>query len=321
MASFAKYLKKAADEAARKPAGERTGSDTGVRSAKSASVGEEKAEALMTEEELTAELERIENKYAVSDSGSAGGEVYERIEYDAPTDEELKSAAGTELSVWKDESLKAIEEDAEKRRAAAESAREENARTAAEAEAETEAEYADALRAFENDMIKRGLARSSVAAGGAAEIEESRASALTDARAAAAAENSRIEEELRDLEADRERALASFDIAYAAELAERMTEMAEERDRRLAEVIEYNNRLTEQERAETAEAAEGGTVRPGEVPDALRSAYNLEKYNAVRAYLSGMSADEARVRVRNDPVVRDSLSDYYYYKLYAEFGR
>ena len=79
------------------------------------------------------------------------------------------------------------------------------------------------------------------------------------------------------------------------------------------------SQLTEQERKELADSGSGGSS--AKVPDSRVSAYNLEKYETVRKYLSGLDADEARVRVRNDPVVRDALTDYYYYKLYAEFGK
>lgn len=308
MTSFAKYLKKAADDALK---AEKEKADSA--SAKGNPNSESKAEEVVTESELAAELDRINKKY------SSNGGTYERLEYDAPTDEEIKTAAQSGLSSWKNDSITSIEEDAERRRQDAESARRENERALFDAENEIGAEYDDASRSFDDDMVKRGLARSSVAAAGSAELEESRAAALSAARGAAAEENARIDDEIRSLETDRERALQSFDIEYAAKLTEEIAGLTEERDKRRQEVTEYNNELTEKEREELAESLENGTAI--NVPESGVSAYNLEKYEAVRKYLAGMDADEARVHVRNDPVVRDALTDYYYYKLYAEFGR
>lgn len=308
MTSFAKYLKKAADDALK---AEKEKADSA--SAKGNPNSESKAEEVVTESELAAELDRINKKY------SSNGGTYERLEYDAPTDEEIKTAAQSGLSSWKNDSITSIEEDAERRRQDAESARMENERALFDAENEIGAEYDDASRSFDDDMVKRGLARSSVAAAGSAELEESRAAALSAARGAAAEENARIDDEIRSLETDRERALQSFDIEYAAKLTEEIARLTEERDKRQQEVTEYNNELTEKEREELAESLENGTAI--NVPESGVSAYNLEKYEAVRKYLAGMDADEARVHVRNDPVVRDALTDYYYYKLYAEFGR
>ena len=313
MTSFSKYLKKAADDAI-KAAGEKTNEN----GSNGSSLGEKKADEVMTETELSTELDRIDKKYSVSSDGT-GGQVYERLEYDAPTDEEIKSAAESDLSSWKYDSLTSIEDDAARRRQDAETARKDNERALYEAESEIGAEYDDAVRSFGSDMIKRGLARSSVAAAGSAELEESRAAAISDARGAAAEEEARIDEEIKALEADRERALQSFDIEYAVKLTEKIAERTEEREKRQQEVTEYNNKLTEQERKELADSGSGGSS--AKVPDSLVSAYNLEKYETVRKYLSGLDADEARVRVRNDPVVRDALTDYYYYKLYAEFGK
>mgnify|MGYP001851329905 FL=1 len=313
MTSFSKYLKKAADDAI-KAAGEKTNEN----GSNGSSLNEKKADEVMTETELSTELDRIDKKYSVSGDGT-GGQVYERLEYDAPTDEEIKSAAESDLSSWKHDSLASIEDDAARRKQDAETARKDNERALYEAESEIGAEYDDAVRSFGSDMIKRGLARSSVAAAGSAELEESRAAAISDARGAAAEEEARIDEEIKALEADRERALQSFDIEYAVKLTEKIAERTEEREKRQQEVTEYNNKLTELERKELADSGSGGSS--AKVPDSLVSAYNLEKYETVRKYLSGLDADEARVRVRNDPVVRDALTDYYYYKLYAEFGK
>ena len=57
------------------------------------------------------------------------------------------------------------------------------------------------------------------------------------------------------------------------------------------------------------------------VPADRLADYYEAKYSVLREYLSGLSDEQARITVRNDPFVRESLSDYFYYMLYDEFGR
>ena len=53
--------------------------------------------------------------------------------------------------------------------------------------------------------------------------------------------------------------------------------------------------------------------------DPAASARNSAKYEAVRNYLLAMNKADAAEAVRTDDLVRGSLTDYYYYKLYNEF--
>lgn len=309
MTSYASYLKKAAEEAERGNA------------KKATATAEEKAEETFTKAELTAALEEIENEYVVKEDGELPeGVRYERIEYDEPTDAELLKTAEAELAAYREEELADIGKEADDRRAAANERKANAARTLAEEEERIAEDHGEAVRSLENDMLRRGLTRSSIASGGASELERGRADAVSEARLGAAEESAAADAELDALEKDMEKALNAFDIAYAARVAERMAELTEEREKKRNEAIEYNNKMAEKEREDALEAAGSGTLTAGEVPEELRGEYNEAKYEVVRRYLYSLDADAARVAVRNDPDIRNALSDYYYYRLYREFG-
>ena len=240
--------------------------------------------------------------------------------YDAPTDAEIIKNAQDELAGYRAESISDIKTDTENRISDALGRKADSYRDLSETESGISGDYATAVRAYEDDMAKRGLSRSSIAASEKAAIEESRAEALASARSAHAEEISRIDAEISGLEADMQKALNAFDIAYAARLTERIAELTEEREEKRIEALKYNNQMTEKERDDMLAIMGDESLLEGEVPEDMLASYYSEKYDVFRQYLSGMSADQARVAVRNDPFIRSSLSDYFYYRLYNEFG-
>ena len=316
MATYRSYLKKAAKDAERASAAE--------KKAERASAAEKKAESVMTEEEMKQALSEIDDRFVTSADDLPPPVEYDRIEYDAPTDEEIAEQAKESLEGYRTSSVAEIRDDAEERRKNAESEKLAAFEAARRAEKDAEEAYGTASRSLENDLIKRGLARSSVAAQESAAIEKDRAAAVTAARAAEDDELARIDSEINGLEADMNKALAAFDIAYAAELTERIAELTAEREEKRNEAIKYNNSLTEKERDDEfrlIEMTEDLVGKDGEVPADRLADYYEAKYSVLREYLSGLSDEQARITVRNDPFVRESLSDYFYYMLYDEFGR
>lgn len=294
------------------------------------SLDKEGANAL-TRDQLAKELERIEKEYqaALEDASSGGTELpevpkYDRLEYDAPTDEELAAQAESALSDYKNTGLGNIESETD----AAKKAKEEEKRAAAAA-AEKRAEavgagYDGAAVAFENDALKRGLARSSIAANKSAGLAAGKAEALAQAAADAEEAARGIESEIAALEAGRTKALDSFNIAYAAKLTEKIAALAEARDKKAAEVLKYNNSLLELERKAANERAELENKLNKDAPkvdtsEALGTRNNA-KYNAIRSYLSGLSKSDAAAALTNDANFRNALTDYYYYKLVNEFA-
>ena len=143
-------------------------------------------------------------------------------------------------------------------------------------------------------------------------------------------ERLRLDSELAALENERTRALDAFDIAYAARVTEKINELTAERTAREEEVLEYNNKLREQEKKDAEDRAELiADLREQALEASENDGVNAEqgegvnkaKYTAIHAYLSTLSRERAKEAVREDALIRNSLTDYYYYKLYNEYGR
>lgn len=284
-------------------------------------------------DKLEEELAKIDAEYDKAAGGSRLPDPpeYEKLVYDAPGDEEIAARAAEELEAERVAGVEKIESDSAAAKAAKETERTAAAERAEQTKREISDSYDAAVKAFASDALSRGLARSSVAVNKTAELESGRARALSEAAAEAEAAASAIDEELAALEAARVQALNSFDIAHAAKVTQRISELTEEREKRREEVLKYNNELLEQANKDARDKAAlesdlyteylNQLKLSGELgsSDPAASARNSAKYEAVRNYLLAMNKSDAAEAVRTDDLVRGSLTDYYYYKLYNEF--
>ena len=104
-----------------------------------------------------------------------------------------------------------------------------------------EESYNSAVRATDADAIKRGLARSSVAAIGRAEIEKEYLAKNAEISATYGKKIAELDKEIAALDGKLKSALDDFNLSYATRLNERITELKSERDKKVADVAEYNN--------------------------------------------------------------------------------
>lgn len=329
MASYAEYLRKAVkeDEEKRKAAensAEITAGGDKLAANVAAAAKSSAASTYMTESQLAGELNKIDDLYKVSASDSLPDPIeYERLEYDAPTDEEIEENAASALEDYRKTGIEDIENDSANRIEDKENERTAAKKTGEEAAAEAAARYEKAIGDFESDALKRGLARSSIALNKSEELQSEKVKALTDIRDSVNGELSRIDGEINALVSDREKALSDFNIAYAAKLTEKISELTEKRDEKQAEVLKYNNSLAEKEREDQLRMLElygKMSEQEGSVPESKLAEYYEAKYNVIREYLSGLDADKAAREIKDNPLLRNSVSDYFYYRLYNEFA-
>lgn len=327
MASYAEYLRKAVrdnEEKLRSASDRNTAAVPRSAEKTSAATSASDENKYVTESQLAAELNKIDDLYKVSASEGLPDPIhYERLEYDAPTDEEIAGNAAASLEDYRQSGIEEIENDSSNRLKDKENEKAATASAAEEAAVEAASRYDEAIGDFENDVLKRGLARSSIAANKSEQLQSGKAQALTDIRASAEAELARIDGEIAALGSDREKALADFDIAYAAKLTEKIADLTAERDEKQAEVLKYNNTLEEKEREDQFELLKlygDMSEQEGSVPEDKLAEYYEAKYNAIRGYLAGLDAEEAAREIKNNPLLRNSVSDYFYYRLYNEFA-
>lgn len=255
---------------------------------------------------------------------------YERLEYKERSDDELRESAESELSDYRNTGVKGIEKEMEALGEKYKTERENADKSYNEGVESTKKSYDEAKKATDNDMLRRGLARSSIAANKKAALESGEA----DAKARLYAEYSRqaneIESKINSLAAKREEAMSDFNLSYAARLTQRINELREARDKATAEAVKYNNTLAEKEYNAGVDKKMKESELYGEALSQRKSENELKKltdsdyaaiYTEVAARLREMNKNDARDFVLSNPELRASVSSSYYYKLYDEFCR
>ena len=257
--------------------------------------------------------------------------TYDRLEYNAPTDEELRQSAENELSDYKNKGTSGIDSEIETKKNKYEEDLSSAAAIKDEAERKTQEAYAAAVKNTDSDMLKRGIARSSIAANKRAALESESAETTSRLNEDYAKKVSEISEKISSLRFEREKALNDFNISYAAKLSERISELSAERDKKTAEALKYNNSLTEKEYGEKVDKemkesdlySEALSQKEKEEKLGEASGGNYGKvYAAIADKLISLNVNDARDIVLNNPRVRGAVGNtYYYYRLYDEFCR
>lgn len=260
--------------------------------------------------------------------------TYDRIEYDAPTDEQLAAAAEAELAAYKQAGQTAVENEHSATRAELETQKQAAAQKTQAQQKAIDLAYDRADKQTSDDALKRGVARSSIAVNRMADLAAARAdeqAAVSKAHADAVAA---LDGQIGGLETKRQQALDAFNISLAAKLTERINALKSDRASKQSEATKYNNSLTEKESDAARDKLKQESALYSEQLKQIEKEHELEKkygtqseqryqaaYALLRDALSDMSPSEARNAVRNDEFFTNNLSQYWYYKLYNEFAR
>lgn len=246
--------------------------------------------------ELYEKLKEIDKKYSESGNSSSGTykkPEYTKLEYDALTDEEIRSDAETLADKEYNERKKKLENEYLEKLKVLDSSRNQISDSAEDVKKGIEESYSTALKDVGNSLLKRGLARSSVAANLESGIMEGQAAALASAAADLNGRLAGLEKEITDLNSEREKALSELDIARAASVTERINNLKAERDEKMKEAVKYNNTI-EEKIAEyekyLSEQKENSSVSDN---NSYKNSAEKEKISYLKNYFKGLSKKQA----------------------------
>ncbi len=106
--------------------------------------------------------------------------------------------------------------------------------------------YDELKEKVNNDSIRRGLGRSSIATNRIDELDKQHASSATEAEKAYIGSLAKIESEISSLEREKDDALEQLDLKVAAQLEESISNLKAERDKTVEEYEKYNNEVRKQ---------------------------------------------------------------------------
>lgn len=230
---------------------------------------------------------------------------YEELSYTPLTDDEIRQYAAAALAEYKLAGAKQIKDSAE-RNAADLAASKSGLETAAQKkQQEIDAVYDSAKQSSSNDALKRGLARSSIIINKLGALENGKAQAKTDTAQSLFDGIAEIDGKLNRLETEKLDALDEFDIVYAAKLSQEIQKLNEERQKRMDDVIKYNNELKAAEAkygldyAKTDSALDqdaysrNAEIAEKDLLSKMQQSVYEQKYGVVSEYLYNMKPADA----------------------------
>lgn len=180
----------------------------------------------------------------------------------------------------------------------------------------------------ENDTLKRGLARSSIAVSKLSNIEDSRARELVDLANSLEDGLNKIEKEITSLEKKRDASLENLDIELSDEIEDRITSKVAELKKAQDEVLEYNNKISELESKYKADRASKMSAQQKtqfefeqKYGSNIKNEISLDKYNYALEYFNKMPKTQAISQLISSPSIAKSLGDRFYDLYYVQSRR
>jgi|GEM_PF-1210855 len=255
---------------------------------------------------------------------------FDRQQFTERTEEELRQQANDKLADQRIAGERAIETEMQNRENNLNTQRE-NAQTSVDSQRESVAEnFERAQTNVNNDSLRRGLARSSIAVNRSADLAEQAATQSAAIGASLARALEQLDNDISALSGQREQALADFNVTQAARLTQTIHQLQTEQDRARRDAIAFNNNVAEQERRAAIEQAERSAALHQRELDILERERNLSGgaaassnaiFNEMVNVLNSLSPTDARRQVMENPIFRDNLSPQEFYRLHDRFTR
>ena len=283
---------------------------------------------------LQEEIDRLESSSSSASKPSLPKVDLQEKQYDAPDDATLKNRAESELDDYRRSTENSLRQKSAAEEQELNTKRDAYADAKRNTEAELEKQYEAAARAIDNDAVKRGLARSSIASVERGALEREYLSKSADVAREYSNKIAQLETDIASVNRKLQDSLNDFNMSYAAKLNNRLNELKAEREKKMEEVIEYNNEIkrkqaaldydrmkTENDLYSAALSQEKQEKSLDGIPAERRDEIYQAVFKKMDEFLGSLDPAQALLEIRNHSMYRQHLSNYYYNRLYDKYGR
>lgn len=263
--------------------------------------------------------------------GYAESPQYEKMEYDALTDEEIENIAKSEADKYYNSKYNEINENLESNKKQLESNKNEYISSAEQNINQIAEIYNASKKNIENDALKRGLGRSSIVGERLENLETEKSGQESEIYKALNQNLADINIQISELETQKASALNELDVEKAVVLNDKLNELINERTKKQEEVTNYNNDI--QEKINSYNAARNKTlnqylseysdITTGKVSDddynRIKSEEYLSRYNAAYDFYRFYPTDMARQMIKDNSMLKNYLGESYYETLLDKF--
>lgn len=269
----------------------------------------------------------VDNKYNTLSKSNANLNL-EKLEYNTPTENEIRSRAKNSLEDYKTKSLSAIEDKYSSKINQIDDDKQQVIDSTKESVSNLEGKYDSIKEATKNDAIKRGLARSSIVINTLNKVDMQKLASISELQKESNAKIERLNSSKNSLENQKQIALSDFDIAYAVKLQDEINSINTEIEKNKQAVIKYNNEVEnlmakwqkEQEDDEYNKITNLAKIASQYGISVFDTLKQNEKYAIASEYFAGMNKTDALNELNNNSAYKTALGKINYNKLIDEIS-
>ena len=287
-------------------------------------------------DKLIDELKSYSNIFDYSSSPELEKVEFERLDDVVIDEEKIKKQAENELVDYKNSSIQNIIDDTSSKVEKLEEDKVNSKKNYKEAIAETKSYYGKVKEDASNDILKRGLSRSSIAINVMDAFNKEELNRYDKLNNDLTYTINSIDEEITTLNAKQQEALNNFDITYAVKLQDKINSLTNELLDKQEEVLKYNNEIAEKEAeynkkyAELEEEIKNSNFDKEQDLMEYAGKYGVNMiqkyketqiYNKAVSYLDSMDKNIALNELMNNATLRDLLGSSNVSKLIEKYSK
>ncbi len=247
----------------------------------------------------------------------------QKIDYVAPSKEEVTTKAQNSLAQYKNDGIEKINSDYNLQNSQIDNSIKELKNQEQEQKQSIENTYAKVKENAQNDAIKRGLARSSIIVNKLQDYDDKMINDLTVLSSKTSDKIFSLTTQKNTLELEKNNALKSFNIEYAIKLQNKIDSINEDISKNEQSVIKYNNEIAELEAKWKRDAEQENYDRNQDIANfvAKYGTYTVEilkrdeKYQIAKEYFAKLDKQVAINELKNNPSYEENLGKVNYNKL------
>ena len=267
----------------------------------------------------------IDKKYIFGKQSDAQISL-DRLEFEAPTEQEVVEKATNSLNDYKQKSLDEITSSYNTKNEQINDDIENVTESTNKQKEEIKNAYNQVKQEAKDDAIKRGLARSSIIVNQLENYDNKMLSNLEVLSSQANDKIASLNTQKNTIELEKENALKAFDIEYAIKLQEKIDSINDDIQKNEEAVIKYNNQIAQIEENFKKDIEKENYNREMDMADfiAKNGSYVIEtlkrneKYQLAKEYFADMDKQSAIAELTNNSAFKENLGDTIYNKLLKE---
>lgn len=267
----------------------------------------------------------VDKKYTFGNQSDAKLNL-QKLEYVAPTKEEVKIAAENSLNSYKQNGINNINSTYETKNSQIDKSIQQVKDDTEKQKVTIANNYAQVKQDAKNDAIKRGLARSSIIVNTLENYDNKMLNNLAILSSEANDKITSLNIQKNSAELEKENALRAFDIEYAIKLQDKIDSINADISKTQESVIRYNNEIAELEAKWNKEVEKENNDRAIDMAEfvgksgsfVIETLKRNEKYQLARDYFKTMDKQSALNELTNNSAYKENLGDVIYEKLLKE---